>query len=78
MQTWQILFAAVGAAIGLVYLGIRLGVVISSARSAHHRIDTLETLLQVEFAAMRTDLKDAIKNAWRNCPLAHDGGHKGP
>jgi hypothetical protein len=56
----------------LLYAGITIGTLRSTAKNAHKRIDRLETLLTHQFEQLRGDLKESIATAWRNCPLAHN------
>ena len=67
--------ALVGPA--LVYLGMKLGTLQQSSEGAHKRIDRLEKMLTDEFRQMREALNASIRDAWRNCPLAHKGEHGG-
>jgi len=76
MDNWALALSAVGAGVTLLYLGIRLGMVIASTRSAHHRIDKLEIDLSRNFENFATRLENAIEKAWMNCPLAHKDHHK--
>jgi len=66
--------ALVGPA--LVYLGLKLGTLTNSSEGAHKRIDRLELMLTEEFRLLRGSIATMIGDAWKNCPLAHDG--RGP
>lgn len=61
---------------GLIFLGFKLGQLQISTRAAHTRIDRLEEQLRMEFRALNESLTTAIKDAWRNCPLATHERHK--
>lgn len=57
---------------GLVYLGVSIGTLRSSTRSAHHRLDKLESTLVEEIRLLRGEIRESIQEAWRNCPVAVD------
>lgn len=65
------LLALVGPA--LLLLGVWLGSIRASTRSAHHRIDQIEDKLTSEFKQMREALTHSLERAWMNCPLAREG-----
>lgn len=67
----------IAIAAGLLALGIWLGSLRTSNRSAHARIDKLESLLASELRQFRHELREdrkelahAVGEAWKNCPLA--------
>jgi len=62
----------VAIASALVVLGVFLGSLRSSTRSAHHRLDKLEGKLTDEFRELRRTLKESIESAYLHCPLARE------
>ena len=77
---------SIGAVLGpaLVALGIWLGSLRASVRSAHLRLNSLEENLKREVHGLRGDiqdlagtLKESIRESWMHCPLAQKEHHKG-
>jgi hypothetical protein len=70
----------VAIASALVVLGVFLGSIRSSTRSAHLRLDFTEkshqTYREEDKRALALEfklLRETIKSAWKECPLARDG-----
>ncbi len=83
MEGWQIMFAAVGVAGTLMGAGALMQRALSSSKSAHHRIDSLEKsgerrddLLRQEIHELGDRLERMLEQAWMKCPLARsESGH---
>ncbi len=81
--TYLTLFLGLMALIGpgLLYLGIKIGTLTGSTRSAHHRIDRHEEMFDQRIKTLTDALSKAIEagvnNAWRNCPLANSKHEEG-
>jgi hypothetical protein len=63
---------AISIAAAFIVLGRTWGQVVA----AHKRIDKLEKDLAQQFENFGNRLENAIRDAWRNCPLAIERHHK--